>query len=179
MTGYPRKLNDGFKTQMEREVLRQFLNVPFFKAGLRSGVTSTNVQLYRTWTGGGGSMSALVFTIDGYAYYTSLECSGNALPAGDGQSNCASNHARMWAVCLNSGGSIVAYAGSVVSAGDTTYVGSAVPNSVCVVGLVKISCASTVSWTWGTNGFSSASLTSITVEYWDCAFLPQGVILSD
>ena len=164
-----KRVVDGFKHIMQREALDVFINRCFTKVGCCSGpVTSTNAAF----------AYAPVVCIEGYIYSVAAVASGIELPQGAGYSTVASNKARMYAICVNSAGSVKLWGGSAVSAGDTTYIKD-VPTSLCAVGLVKISMASTLSWTVGTNAFLSASVTSATVQWWDISMIPQGVILSE
>jgi hypothetical protein len=171
--GRLRRINDGFKWAEARETLDSFISRCFFKAGICSGAVSTNIQVTDR-----GAASWAFYCIEGYMYSAAWVASGKYLPDGAGQSTCASGYARMWAVCLDSVGSVHLYAGSAVSAGNSCFVAS-VPVSKCVVGLVKVSCASNFSFTVGTHAWGSASITSTTVQYWDVSMLPQGVIVSD
>jgi hypothetical protein len=163
-----RTVKDGFKWIMAREALANFINRCFTKAGIVSGVVSTNITL-----------AALTqYAIEGYMFSAPAVTSGRYVPQGAGYSTCASGQARLWAVCLDSLASLTLWAGSAVSAGQTTYLKD-VPTSLCIVGLVKVSCASNFSFTVGTMAWGSASLVSCTVEYTDVSMIPQGVILSE
>ena len=164
-----KRVKDGFKHAMQREALDNFINRCFNYPGIVSGVVSTNIAL----------TYATQYCIEGYAFSAAAVASGRYLPQGEGYSIVASNKARMFAVCLDSAGSVHLYAGSAVSAGTTTYAPD-LPTSKCCVGLVKVSMASTASFTVGTNAWGSgASLTSCTVEYWNVSQVPQGVIISE
>ena len=167
-----RRINDGFKWQMSREVLNDLMTRCFNGAGLASGAISTKVY----------NANPLVYCIDGYLY--SVAASGIlgviAIPQGAGYSIIASNKARMYAVCLNSAYSVFFYGGSVVSAGDTAYIGNAdIPASQCPIGLIHFSMASTQSFAIGTYGFESASMVSTTIRYFNISMIPQGVIISE
>jgi hypothetical protein len=163
-----RRIADGFKQTMEKEAIENFINRCFTKVNVVSGYVSTNVCFGY----------AAIYCIEGYMYSAVAVTSGKYLPKGDGNSICASGKARMWAVCLDSVGSIHLYAGSAVNAGTSCFLGS-VPTSVCPVGLVKVSCASNFSFTLGTMAWGSASLVSCTVQFWDISTIPQGVILTE
>lgn len=171
-----RKINDGFKHIMEREALEALLTRCYTKPGICSGYVSTNITF---GTAVLSTAIGLEYCIGGYFYSIAAIASGKYLPQGAGYSLCASGQARMWAVCLDSVGSVHLFGGSAVSAGQTTYLQSVPLLSVCPVGLVKISCASNFSFTLGTMAWGSASILSTTVEYWDVSVLPQGVILSE
>lgn len=164
-----RRVNDGFKHIMQREVLDNFINRCFTKVGATfDTTTSTNV----------GFAYAPVVCIEGYMYSIAAVASASALPQGTGYSTCASGKARMWAICVNSAASVQLWGGSAVSAGLSCFVKD-VPTSLCAVALLKISCASNNSFTIGAQGFGSASIVSTTIQVWDISMIPQGVILSE
>jgi hypothetical protein len=171
-----RRINDGFKHIMEREALEALLTRCYTKPGVVSGVVSTNITFTPTTY---STAKGLEYCIAGYFYSITPIASGKYLPQGAGFSICASGQARMWAVCLDSVGSVHLYGGPAVSAGVAAQLQSVPLTLVCPVGLVKVSCASNFSFTLGTMAWGSASLVSCTVEYWDISVLPQGVILSD
>lgn len=162
------RVNDGFKHKMQRGALDNFINRCFNNPGIVSGILSANIAL----------TYATEYCIEGYIYSAAAVASGRYLPQGSGYSTLASGKARMFAVCLDSVGSIHIYAGSAVSAGTTTYAPD-VPTSKCCIGLVKVSCASNFSFTVGDMGWGSASILSTTMEMWNVSQIPQGVILSE
>lgn len=164
-----RRLNDGFKHIMEREVLEGILTRCLSKAKLGSATISANRLMV---------VSDVTYCIDGYMYKLSVAASilmGEGLPLGAGQSGCASGMARMWAACLTKAGSLVLYGGPAVSAGKFVGINNVPLLDVCPVGLVKVSNNATTSFAVGTNAFGSAT----SVEYFDISVLPQGVIISD
>lgn len=161
-----RKINDGFKKIMEREAVGTFLNMCFSKNNITNGDTSGNIGFVSY------AHSWIVYTIDGKIYSAPIITSGKALGS-DGFSNVASGKARLYAICLTSNQSIVLWGGSEAASGGVAYCNTA-PASQCVVGTVLISTAATTSWAFG-SAISSAA----PIEWADCAFLPQGVILSD
>jgi hypothetical protein len=167
-----RRINDGFKWKMQRDVLNDLMTRCLNGGGIASGAISTKLYI----------ANPIAYCIDGYLYSLAASAAWTfAHPQGSaGYSNVVSNKARMFAVAVNSAGSVFVYAGSVVSAGDTAYIGNDdVPASHCAIALVHVSMASTLSWVWGTNAFESASVTSATIRYFNISMIPQGVIISE
>lgn len=160
-----RPINDGFKHQMEREVIQGFLNMCFDKLNMTNGATScvaftSYAKSYFTYTIGGKIFSAPIIT-SGFAI-------GSA-----GMSTVGSGQARLYAVCITSNASIVLWAGSAVSAGQTAYCNTP-PASQCILGTILISCASTSTWAAGSALNSAAPW-----EWTDCFMVPQGVIINE
>jgi len=160
-----KRINEAFKHISEREAVAGFLNMCFGPVGIVSGNVSTNIQL----------TYAAQIACEGYAYSVAAVMSGTT-----SGHTVASGQARLFGVWLNSAGSMGIVAGSAVSASAACYLPSALAASRTLVGLVKVSMASTVSFTTGTNAWGSgASLVSCTVQYWDVCMIPQGVILAE
>lgn len=164
MSTTPRKINDGFKHQMERDAIRAFVNRCFSVASIASGVVSTNVTL----------AAAIQVCIEGYMYTVAAVTSGIT-----SQTAQASNTVCLYMVTVNSQ-SVMTVKGPDCSAGSTVWFNTAIPVSQCPVGMIKVSLASTVSWQMGKDAFGSgASLVSCTVEYYNIGMVPEGVMLSD
>jgi len=164
-----RPINDGFKHQMEREVIAGFLNMCFQKAGLASGTTSGNITLTSN------AVSGFAYTIGGVFYSTvSAPHSFTPVVGSVGMSTVASDKARLYAICLTSNGSMVLWAGDQVSAGsaNVTAFCNTAPASQCIIGTLLISNASTTSWAVGSNVGSTNNVLT------DCFMVPQGVIIN-
>ena len=164
-----RPINDGFKHQMQREVIAGFLNMCFQKAGLASGETSGNLTLTSYVNSG------FIYTIGGTFYSKfSAQCSFTPVVGESGMSTVASDKARLYAVCMTSDGSMVLWAGDAVSAGsaNVTAFCDKAPASQCIIGTLLISNASTTSWAVGSDVGSTNNVLT------DCFMVPQGVIIN-
>lgn len=162
-----RRIEEGFRFQDQRDALQTFLNMCFGHANIAQGVDSGNVTITSN------NLSGFTYCINGYVYSVSYGLSASAI-ASTGMSTVASGYTRLFAVTLNSAGSLVIFAGSQVSNDVSAYIGS-IPASVCVIALYKISMGSTSAFGVGSHSFASAA----PHEHWDVAFVPQGVILSE
>jgi hypothetical protein len=159
-----RPINDGFKKQMEREVIQGFLNLCLNKLGMTNGATSC--VAFTSY-----AQSYFVYTIGGKIFSAPIVTSGFAIGAA-GMSNVGSGQARLYAVCMTSNQSIVCWAGSAVSIGLTAYCDTP-PASQCVLGTFLVSCASTSTWVAGSALNSAAPW-----EWSDCFMVAQGVIIN-
>jgi hypothetical protein len=161
-----RKVTEGFRFQDQRDALQNFLNMCFTKVGLASGDNS------KVKTG-----AAPVVMIGGYLYsFAAVSASGITSCA-----HQASNTTCIYAFCLNSNGSVKIIKGTE-DASASVYAPGSIPTSLVTIGLFKVSMASDMSCyigggASGTN-ISSLSATSTTIEWFDVAMIPQGVILS-
>ena len=162
-----RPVNDGFKKQMEREVIQGFLNMCLTKNNMTAGATSC-VQFSASMN------SLIIYTIGGVVYSTAGTTSGFAIGS-SGMSTVGSGQARRYAVCITSNASIVLWGGDLVSAGSASATAfcNAAPASQCILGTILISLASTSTWAAG-----SALASGAPWEWTDCFMVPQGVIIN-
>jgi hypothetical protein len=171
-----RKINDGFKYIMQREVIEGFLNMCFCKVNLAAGTTSGKFGFSVI------NSTAMWYTINGRFYSLAATASGLPVVGSAGMSNVGSGQARLYALTLTSDGSFFLWAGAVVSANSAGCTANAngsqfatlnnVPFSQCIVGTLLISNAATTSWAVGSAAAGSG-------EFVDCFMVPQGVITSD
>lgn len=171
-----RKIADGFKYIMQREVLEGFLNMCFCKVNLAAGGTSGNHGFSVI------NSTAFWYTIGGKFYSIAATTSGSGAVGSVGMSNVGSGMARLYAVCLTTAGSLILWAGTAVSANSAGCTANAtgsqyatinnIPSSQCILGTLLISNAATTSWAVGSAAAASG-------EYTDCFMVPQGVITSD
>jgi hypothetical protein len=160
-----RPIDDGFKKQMEREVIQGFLNLCFTKNNITNGDTSGNIGFVSY------AHSWIAYTIGGKIFSAPIITSGVGQDV-PGMSAVGSGKARLFAICLTSNASIVLWGGDQVSAGVQAYCNTP-PASQCVVGTVLISNAATVSWVVGSIITSAAP-----IAWADCFMVPQGAIIN-
>ena len=168
-----RRINDGFKWQMQREVLNDVMTRCFNGAGLASGAISTKVY----------NANPLVYCIDGYLY--SVAASGIlgviALPQGAGYSTCCIEQGPYvcsvlklclqcvllwWFRCL---------CGRYCLHRQCRHPGISVSDSADPY-FHGIDIRALQS---GPMAFESASVTSATIRYFNISMIPQGVIISE
>lgn len=160
-----RRVNDGFRWKDSREVFDTFLNICFGQPGLASGLAPTVSCSY-----------ALVYTISGYVYSAAAGATGIASVTGNTLAAQASGTYCLYALGINSAGSIFAMKGEekpIASYDSVSVFLPAVPTSLCFIGYILCSTLSNASWSCGVSAIT-ASIHTIK----PCAMIPQGVIIS-
>lgn len=168
MSKRTRKIDSAFPKIMSREALHLLANRCYSKVGLASAAGVGSQKLTTAY--------AAVIDADGYIYSIAAQTSFVPANFSTAAYGCASGMARLYFVAANGTSSFFMYAGSAVSAGTTTYGPTAnIPVSHVVIGMFKVSMSAALSFTPGTNMFTSA----MGLEFWDVSRVPQGVIIDE
>lgn len=157
-----RSVNDGFKWKEQREALQNFLNMCFSNVQLQSGWYS-----YRVTLG-----AAAVYCINGVMYSAAAVTSGYTVCAAQ-----ASGTACIYGVGLTSNQSLVVTKGAEDASGSVYF--PTMPTSLCTVGYFLVSLAASVSAIIGSVILQSLWSGGNSVTFYNCAQIPQGVILSN
>lgn len=128
-------------------------------AGLAEG---TNSATFKT-------VNTLTFTNNG-VFKSKAATDNLALSAGTA---LAASQACLFAVWINTSGTVTTTQGPIVAAGDPCPVPGQSTANVTLVGLIKITTSSAVTFTPATTDFSA---TGITAAYYDCMDMPGSAL---
>lgn len=124
-------------------------------AGLAEGTNANTFKTANTLTFTNNGVFKSKSATDNLAFST-----GTAL---------AASQACLFAVWISSGGTITTTQGPIVAAGDPCPVPTAAASNLTLVGLIKVTTSSAVTFTPGSTDLSA---TGITGAYYDCMDMP-------